>query len=615
MTSRRSASVLLTAVGVGILAVLAYANSLRNGFVWDDPIILDRQLVVFRSVWDVLVPPAGIPQFSPDYYRPVVVASYLLDRAIGGRQPFAYHCSVVLAHAGATVLLFVFALLLFRDRPGAMFGAATAAALFAVHPVHTESVAWMAGRSDVLATLFVLAALIVHHSTSLRSMAGRTRHAATTRGRRDRSGGRKRRGAEDAGRRSARRVVGGSMLTGLFLFLALGSKETALTLFPLLILLDWLAYRQSPAAAVRRRDLLLGYTGPVLAVLLYLVLRRLALGEFLGHAPGETGPARSPVDVLGAVAMYVAKLVAPLRLNAYIDSVPTDAGTLVGVVLLLVAATGLAIMLWRRQEPLPALLIAWLGVTLLPSLAVVWKIPEAPVAERYLYLPSAGYCLLLGFVAMRIHALPRGGWVPAVTQLVVGLLVTAGLLATMARNRVWHDNLSLWSRTAAQGHVSGMPLRSLAAELQKRGRLEEAQRQFEHALAKRNSRIGRQIIFNNLGTLAMRKGSYEQAERYYRRALEVESNAPDSLFNLGLAIFERGGRTREAALRALIMYRRAATLSPHDPDIEAALGQALLVAGEPEEAARHMRRALDLGVQRDTADSIRAYLRRVEASP
>src|SRR5512144_639229 len=82
---------------VGLAALLAYANSLRNGFVWDDPIILTRQLVVFRTLGDVLAPPRDIPQFSPDYYRPVTIATYLLDRAAGGDDPFAYHLSVVLA--------------------------------------------------------------------------------------------------------------------------------------------------------------------------------------------------------------------------------------------------------------------------------------------------------------------------------------------------------------------------------------------------------------------------------------------------------------------------------------------------------------------------------------
>jgi Tfp pilus assembly protein PilF len=195
------------------------------------------------------------------------------------------------------------------------------------------------------------------------------------------------------------------------------------------------------------------------------------------------------------------------------------------------------------------------------------------------------------------------------------VVVFAGLAATVIRNRVWHDNLSLWTDTVAKSRVSGMPLRSLAVELQKQGQLTAARRHFEDALGRRNSRIGRQLILNNLGTLAMQQGDYGQAERYYRQALDVEADVPDTLFNLGLVTLERGGRTPEAAREALALYQRAAASSPHDPDIEAALGQALSIAGEPEQAVQHMRRALELGVRDETAASIRAYLDRIEKLP
>src|SRR5579862_5225120 len=94
---------------IGALALAAYANSLANGFVWDDPIILTRQLVVFRTVGDVLLPPRDIPQFSPDYYRPLTIASYLLDRAVGGEHPFAFHLSVVIGHALAALHVYFLA--------------------------------------------------------------------------------------------------------------------------------------------------------------------------------------------------------------------------------------------------------------------------------------------------------------------------------------------------------------------------------------------------------------------------------------------------------------------------------------------------------------------------
>ncbi len=238
---------------IGLAALLVYGNSLSNGFVWDDPIILTRQLTVFRTVGDVLVPPRDIPQFSPDYYRPLTIATYLLDRAAGGGAPFAFHLSVVLAHAATSVLVYLLALQLLgssmprqpvpltaaaRRRSSALAGAAAAGALFALHPIHTESVAWAAGRSDVLATGFMVATLLLQPR--------------------------------------ARRSWIASTAAGLCALAALGSKETAVALYPLMFL------REVMGPLAERRDLrawVRGYAGPLIAAAVYLLLRRNALGE------------------------------------------------------------------------------------------------------------------------------------------------------------------------------------------------------------------------------------------------------------------------------------------------------------------------------------------------
>src|SRR3990172_7771686 len=88
----------LMGAAVVVLAALAYVNALGNGLVWDDPIVLTRQLLAFQSVRDLIFLPRNIPQFSPDYYRPLTVASYLIDRAVAGSSPFMFHFSVVLWH-------------------------------------------------------------------------------------------------------------------------------------------------------------------------------------------------------------------------------------------------------------------------------------------------------------------------------------------------------------------------------------------------------------------------------------------------------------------------------------------------------------------------------------
>lgn len=553
-----------------LVAVLAYANSLSNGFVWDDPIILSRQLPVFDSLQAVFLPPRDIPQYSPDYYRPITTASFLLDKAVGGASPFVFHLSVVLAHAATSALLCLLALQLFeRDATGTA-AALFAGLLFAVHPIHTESVAWAAGRSDVMATGFLLAVLCVRSSRT--SSWGR------------------------------------SAAAGLLTFAALGAKETGVAVYPLMVLQDTLAIRRGAASRTTAAGWTRRYAGPVVAGAIYSLLRRAALGEMVGSAPGEARPTGALTEIVAALAAYLGKLVWPVGLNAYIDQVPGSTISFLFVLAILVAAVLVSIRLWRRGESLPLFFVLWMVLTLAPSLTIVWKIPDAPMAERYLYLPSAGFCLLVAFAVKGLLSAPRTARLrPALAALCI-LLLAGSAFATVRRNRVWKNDLALWEDAARKSRRSGMAFRSLATAYQRAGSYDEARQYFELALGRRNDAKGLQVIHNNLGTLAMQAQSFDEAVRQYREALEANPNAPDSLFNLGLALFYAGGRTQSAARQALAYYRKAERLSPHDPDIQAALGQALLVVGERQRAREHMQRALDLGVQEATAAGIRRML-------
>lgn len=564
----------LAIVGVAALAFAAYANSLGNGFVWDDPIILNRQLVAFDSLSDVLFTPRGIPQYSPDYYRPLIIVSFLLDRALGGAQPLMFHLSVVLMHVAAAALVCGFGLQLLDRGKGAVAGAITAGALFATHPIHTESVAWIAGRSDVLATALLLAALVVHG----RGPASWSRSAAT----------------------------GGCVLA------ALGAKENAIAVLPLLLLYDVLASGERRTRSADARVWLRRYAGPIAATAIYLLLRRAALGDFIGHAAGTATVRRSLRDLVGAIGAYGLKLAWPVGLNAYIDTVPTGAGFLALTVVAVAGGIGACVWWWRHAERVPAFLVLWVGLTLGPSLPVVWRIPDAPMAERYLYLPSVGFCLLAGYGVKQLLQARRASVPAGIVMTGAALMVIAATIGTIRRNRIWHDDVSLWEDTAEKSQTAGLPIRSLGTAYQQRGRVDDARRCFELALQRRNSPSGVQIAYNNLGTLAMQEKDYARATAYYQRALDANPNAADTLFNLGLAMLQAGGASSDAANDALRFLQRAQELSPHDPDIEAALGQVYAIKGERERAVEHLKRALQLGASPATAASIQAYLAGLE---
>src|ERR1700752_4638848 len=117
--------VILLTLAVAAVAFAVYFGSLDNGFIWDDPIILEQQIMAFKTVGDLFVPPLGIPQFGTFYYRPLVVGSFVVDRWFPGPRPMdlppgslnPFHLSVVLCYAVVCMLVFWFGRVLFRNRP------------------------------------------------------------------------------------------------------------------------------------------------------------------------------------------------------------------------------------------------------------------------------------------------------------------------------------------------------------------------------------------------------------------------------------------------------------------------------------------------------------------
>jgi tetratricopeptide (TPR) repeat protein len=250
-------------------------------------------------------------------------------------------------------------------------------------------------------------------------------------------------------------------------------------------------------------------------------------------------------------------------------------------------------------------------LTLAPSLAIVWKIPAAPVAERYLYLPSVGFCLLAGYATARAYI--TGAALRSAALAIVALALGSGALATVQRNAVWRTNLSLWEDTAAKNTTDGLPMRSLATAHQQLGDAAKATEYFQVALQRRNDQNGLFTIYNNLGSLAMVAQHLDEAEANYQRALAVNPNAPECLFNLGLIELTRttgaaATARQEHGQKARQFFERAAQLSPLDPDIQVGLAQTLSALDDSAGARTHFERALQLGLPPPTEASVRKLL-------
>jgi protein O-mannosyl-transferase len=463
------------------LAFLVYASTIGYGFVWDDRTIVERWLPASRGLHAVFLPPAQL-DFASLYYRPLVTASYLYDEWLGRGAPWAFHLSVVVAHVLVTFLVF---------RLGKAIGlgeiaAALGAALFAVHPIHTESVAWMAGRSDVLACLFLLASMLALWRW---------------------------------------RGAGGALLSSILLLTAMLTKEVAVisaALLPAAALLLALTSLRRSCAVV----------GAALAP--YVVLR-LAAGAS-GGGGGWSPHALS--DVLALPGYYAAGLLAPLHANPLVEDLQPwglfAAGTL---------AVGLAAGVYlarARADARVRFLLLWIGIALTPALLPA-LVPGAvaPFAERYLYLPSVGFCLLAAEVAVRLAARRRVVWAAALL-----LLALAGV-ATSVRNRAWRDGISFWDATAASNPDSWRAWNGLGKAHAEAGLLAEAEAAYSRALAFAEAK-GRAVLLNNLGDVYRRTERPFEAEASYRAAAALDSHYAEPLYNLGLQYWTRG---REAKSR------------------------------------------------------------------
>jgi protein O-mannosyl-transferase len=588
-----------------ILAILAYANALANGFVLDDiPIIVENPLVrsvgnigsIFSSnYWNR--GGAGIA-FDPTLYRPLTVVTYAIDFTLWGGNPTAFHATNVVLHAATTVLVSLVAVELLGSSAAALL----AAAIFAVHPIHVEAVTGIVGRAEVLATLFFLAAF----STLRRRRAF---HTGATAG----AGG-------TTLPRSIARAAGGASLYLLGLF----SKETAITLPALLALDDWLRRDELPSARRSAATMLaLRYGALALAVIVYFAFRDAAVSGNGQIWPGFAGvSAGDRILTASRVLMeYLGLFLFPRTLLADYWKTEVPIATSLAEPLVLVSFLlwiGLAVTVFRMRHRNPALVLslAWFFITIGPVSNVLFPIGVAK-AERLLYLPSVGLCIFAGWGYARAQGLIRGPWALRVAVAAVVVALTA---RTLVRNRDWRDNLTLAMATleaspssplmndlaagalvrrgepsraiellrTAVAQAPDMPLlRShLGAAYYSQGRVDEAIATYEEAIRRNPSDAE---AHNNLGVAYLDKQRVEDAIVEFNAAIRVNPRYADPHMNLGLVHFERGRWVEAAA-----SFSAAIQVNPSSAEAQNSLGATYARMGERERAAERYREALRL---------------------
>lgn len=564
-------SLLRLSILIALLCVLVYANSLFNGFVYDDWDLVVRNPWLqkgpfsdaFRSgYWEST-------RGGSFYYRPVVSISYWIDHEIWGLNPLGYHLRNVALHVAASILV----LLLGVRWLGSRAGAFAAAALFAVHPVHTQSVTWIAGRTDLLATVFFLLALLLMQK-GVERVSGLP-------------------GVTDDSASSARGGTAAFVLAGLAaLALALLSKEMAVT-FPAVLALHALhVSRRKGGAALA--VWLAPAAGAILVTGAWLALRVLLVGSAVGFADDphawwhpEDGTASRLLAVPLILAFYLRRILFPwwLGFESGIEPVSSVASPMVwvaaaGVVLLIVLGWRL-----RRRNAAVPFGIAWGLTTLLPVVNLHPVFESA--MEHFAYLPSVGFT---------VAAAATGAALIRRTEARIGLLIALIVILggrTVARNGEWHDEETFW-RVTVRDTPSARAWNNLGLLLRGRGDIHGAAEALEKVLRLRPDLPS---SHSNLGVVEAALGRRQRALERFRKALELDPGHADALFNMALVLEsnemgERYGPGFDAA-GAVEAYRKLVELHPGHAEGWTNLGVLYEVLRRPVEARRAWESAIE----------------------
>ena len=538
--SRRDA---LALVALGLLVVVSYLPAmLWGGFVWDDVIFTDAKAVRDVSgLWQIWFAPSTIEREG--HYWPLVYTTFWLEHKLWGFDPTGYHIVNVLLHLANTLLVW------HLMRRLAVPGAWMVTAVFAVHPLHVESVAWVIERKDVLSGLFYLAAVLTYmrfvEKPNLRWYAG-----------------------------------------SLVLYAAaLLSKSIAVTLPVALLIWHW--WKQG---RVTSTDLL--RLVPFFIVGLVITVGDLAFSRSVAPVSFDYSLTERMLIAARALWFYAGKLIWPMdlaviypRWNIRVAD-PLAWGYLI-------AAIGLAVALWHFRQwtgrgPLAGAL--FFVVTLSPVLGFVdhGYMDYAFVADRFQYLAGiGGMTVIIGAAAYGFRRL-SGLWQKGMMGVAVVSLVVLGML-TWRQASIYRDNETFYRHTIALNPQARNAHRHLGLALYEQGRYEEALEAYRVAAEQRPNY---DKIHVNLGMVLTELGRYEEAETHLRRAIALNPQSENTHHRLGNVLYEQG--RYEEALEAI---RIAVEQAPNSFEVHANLGAVLKALGRLEEAEAHLRRAIALNPQ------------------
>lgn len=570
---------LLAALIVIVLTILAYGESVENEFVHDDHYQIVRNpllrsdspwyLLLTKDVWAYTAPgQSGVS----NYYRPLQMLSYRWTASVAGFKASAFHRVNLVFHVLASLAAYV----LFWQLTRQDFVAFAATVLFVVHPIHSEAVVWIAALPELgcAAFFFVSVTLFVTARKKAQPLS------------------KKERGSKRPST-SSRKLLAWSLAS---FCVALLWKEMALTL-PLVVLayVFLLEAETAPRETERFRRALISSWPYWAIVVVYLGLRYSVLGFISKEQIGKPlSMFEQAMNILGLTAQYGQKLLWPNPLNAFYLFEPIsslfDPKFLAGLSLT-VSVLSLSVV-WRRKYPLEVYSVLWVFVTLIPVLHIR-GVGMNVFTERYLYIPSVGFCLLMACLLRRSLVLLKSQhrlWAGTLALFLISIPYTA---QCMARNKDWKDDLTFYRKTADTSPKAAAVQNFLSNALRERSHnLDEAERCALRAieLGRAEDPVNQREVatgYLNVANVSIQQKRFEAALQASEMGMQSDPTVPGLRVVNGIALFSLGRISEANELLAQISRQ-----SPNDEIVLHLLGVIALSQRRLDTAVEYFTKAL-----------------------
>ncbi len=544
LSSKYTAIAILLIISIGV-----YLNTLPNEFVYDDEtqVLKNQWIRDVRHIPEILL--SGVPAFVGEvisnYYRPLMHIIYMIDYHIFGLRPWGFHLTNIILNAGISVLVFIIISTLINQsqslnpkskiqnpesqisnlKSQILSPAFITAILFAAHPIHTEAVAWIAGVPELLFSLFYLLSFYLYTKTD---------------------------------RIQDKRFI----LSLLFFFFATLCKEPALTLPILLFIYDYSLKRNSVhSSRFTVHGNIKRYLPYLIISGIYFILRIYALRGFapIPKKHAHLSSYEYFINIFPLFTQYLEKLLLPINMNVFYVFHPISSlFEWKGIITFILTLAFIFLVYFFRRHKVVFLSLFWIVIPLLP----VFYIPalgENTFAERYLYLPSIGFVVLVALAIERISQL-KALRQTANYVIISILVILIGLYSagTIKRNYIWRNSYSLWTDTVQKSPDGFIPHTHMGIAYYKKGEINKALK---------HSQIAIKLMpdspepHSNLGNVYSTLGKFDEAIKEYMTAIKLSPDFPEAHYNLALTYSKQ-----ERFDEAMKEYMTAIKLSPDFPE-------------------------------------------------